>query len=485
MSVVGLIWVLLGMVGGMDTLYGEGIVHVTSFIDKLLYGYQQTVSRFDLVYNANGQRNGIPNLLDGGIDFVFAQYRAEYESPSLASLPWFAQAFGFCYNLPELRDTPYVLNLTHDTILGLYNNTIRRWDHPALLKTNPELVGRVWEDPTIHLFLRGGNFVTNYVFNDFMSSIDPFYTNKDMGIIPSDYANKYNITMTIEEEIGIFYPLSAVVSSFVFVPIPMLTSFDLTTARCATIQSSFGTLQEPSIPAVLNQLQVGQYIPAHGYVALPEVSNGWPITSLSYLYINLGNSTTGVDCEDRRALLKFFRWALLSPSAYEPLDSIGYIVMKDPLRTQVLQAMNLLKCDGAYSLKAEIIFDLPRAMVIGLMIVSTIFLVMVIVVTIFMIYKYETKPIGKVYNLIMTFASVLSYIALLLYSVYPDRAEVCQARVWLTFLSVSVFIGAIFVRNIQMKAIQELVDKGKFRKKINNVLILTLGMLIIVGIELV
>eukprot|EP01124_Arcella_intermedia_P033167 TRINITY_DN7875_c0_g1_i1.p1 TRINITY_DN7875_c0_g1~~TRINITY_DN7875_c0_g1_i1.p1 ORF type:complete len:116 (-),score=21.60 TRINITY_DN7875_c0_g1_i1:206-553(-) len=104
---------------------------------------------------------------------------------------------------------------------------------------------------------------------------------------------------------------------------------------------------------------------------------------------------------------------------------------------------------------------------------------------IFMNFRYEKKTIGKIYNGVIILAACLSYAGLISYAIFPSSAVICQCRVWFTFLSVSIFLAAIFVRNIQMKSIQNIVDKGLFKKKINNMMILRVGLSVIVGIELV
>eukprot|EP01124_Arcella_intermedia_P025448 TRINITY_DN4555_c0_g4_i3.p1 TRINITY_DN4555_c0_g4~~TRINITY_DN4555_c0_g4_i3.p1 ORF type:complete len:493 (+),score=91.07 TRINITY_DN4555_c0_g4_i3:26-1504(+) len=482
---------LVVLVTGNYTLHGEGVTQVTLSLSKLIYGYQQTDPSYTMEYHPILQSNALSHLKDGNIDYAFAQFRNQFVAdPKVISFPWFGQAYAFCYNLPELYDTPLYVNMSRAILLNIINATIRRWDHPQLLELNPALAAIPLQNPNIELYMRGGNSDAMAVFNDYMTSMSrPYnYPNKNLDYIPPEYADQYNITLTAGDYLSLFYPLSKVNGSFSFAPISLISLYGLSNIRCASILSlSYSMLRQPTVNSVQNQLQVAVYNTSTGLVTLPATPPGWPIVSISYLYLNVANSTPDDPqfCASRRSLLKFFRWTLLSPNAYQPLYSEGYVVIFGTLRDQVLQQMDLLTCDGNFSLQYETEFNLLQKTKIGLIATSTLFLVVIILVGFFMIYKYETHLIGRFYNLIIIFASILSYVGLLLYSIPPDKAMICQSRVWLTFLSVAIFIGAIFVRNIQMKAIQDIVDKGKFKKKINNGLIMLLGMSIIVGIELV
>jgi phosphate transport system substrate-binding protein len=69
--------------------------------------------------------------------------------------------------------------------------------------------------------------------------------------------------------------------------------------------------------------------------------NSWPISGYTYLLLH---TTSMPDCAKAQKLLKFINWVITDPKAGQRAADLGYSVLPDAVRTQVLAKLAEVKC---------------------------------------------------------------------------------------------------------------------------------------------
>jgi hypothetical protein len=69
----------------------------------------------------------------------------------------------------------------------------------------------------------------------------------------------------------------------------------------------------------------------------------WPIAGYTYMILHTQNMQ---DCLKAQKLLGFLTWALTDPAAAKRAGDLGYSVLPDAVRSQVLSKLGQVTCNG-------------------------------------------------------------------------------------------------------------------------------------------
>ena len=72
-------------------------------------------------------------------------------------------------------------------------------------------------------------------------------------------------------------------------------------------------------------------------------SGSWPISGYTYLILH---TTSMTDCIKAGKILEYINWALTDPSAAKEANQLGYAVLPDAIRQQVLTTLGKVTCNG-------------------------------------------------------------------------------------------------------------------------------------------
>jgi len=74
----------------------------------------------------------------------------------------------------------------------------------------------------------------------------------------------------------------------------------------------------------------------------------WPITGYTYLILH---TTSMTDCVKAAKLLEYIHWTLTDASAAKRAGALGYAVLPDAIRSQVLAKLGEVSCNGTPVMK--------------------------------------------------------------------------------------------------------------------------------------
>lgn len=124
-----------------------------------------------VAYDAIGSEAGIQQLKDGKVDFAASDIPVtseEFSAPMrVIQIPTVVGGVVPIYNLPTLGRE---LDLTPEVLAGIYAGRIRKWNDPALRKSNP---GAHLPNAEIAVVHRSDGSGTTFVWTSFLSAISP------------------------------------------------------------------------------------------------------------------------------------------------------------------------------------------------------------------------------------------------------------------------------------------------------------------------
>ena len=123
------------------TIFGSGSTFVDGLVERWIKDYEARCRSATVKYQAVGSQVGIQQLTAAGVDFGAsdAVLTADQEKAAHAKggdvlhMPWSGGGVAVEFHLPGVK----TLNLTADTLEGIFSGAITRWDDSALAADNP------------------------------------------------------------------------------------------------------------------------------------------------------------------------------------------------------------------------------------------------------------------------------------------------------------------------------------------------------------
>ncbi|HEX6946521.1 MAG TPA: phosphate ABC transporter substrate-binding protein PstS [Acidimicrobiia bacterium] len=186
-AIVALLAVACGTAGGgtgstapglAGTLVGAGASSQAAAMDGWKAGFAEVEPGVTVEYDPIGSGGGRSTFLAGGSDFAGSDspLKAEEFEQSLdrcgplgaISVPHYISPIAIAYNLPSVGDT--VLQLSPETVAGIFANQIVNWNDPKIAADNP---GVDLPDLAINPVHRSDESGTSANFTDYLAQAAP------------------------------------------------------------------------------------------------------------------------------------------------------------------------------------------------------------------------------------------------------------------------------------------------------------------------
>ncbi len=149
---------------------GAGATFPYPLYSKWFYEYTKVDPTVNFNYQSIGSGGGIRQVITKTVDFgaTDAVMTAEQEKQAkgkILHLPMTAAAIVLIYNIPEVKQQ---LNLSAETISGIYLGKINKWNDPKIVKENPDVK---LPDKKIVVVRRSDGSGTTFIFTDYLCEI--------------------------------------------------------------------------------------------------------------------------------------------------------------------------------------------------------------------------------------------------------------------------------------------------------------------------
>jgi phosphate transport system substrate-binding protein len=319
------------------------------------YAYQYVDPAVVINYQGIGSGGGKKGIIDGTIDFAGSDSLLkdqEYtDGKDLQMYPMLAGAVVPIYNIKFAKDLPAgttlpKLVLDRQTLVGIFNAKVTKWNDPAIIALNPD-----WKDylpdASITVVHRSDGSGTTEIFTKALASFSPDWTAGGASSVewPVDKAGngvggKGNqgvaaVVINTSNSIG-YVELSFAISNNLSYASLVNKAGKTVVANAASVESAMSDFAN-SFDAKLTVTIVDA--PGAG---------SWPISGYTYLILHTQNMA---DCVKAQKLLEYINWSLTDAGAAQVAASLGYSVLPAAIRDQVLAKLSQVTCKGQTVLK--------------------------------------------------------------------------------------------------------------------------------------
>jgi phosphate transport system substrate-binding protein len=338
---------------GSVLVNGAGATFPAPVYADWAYAYQYVDPSVVVNYQPIGSGGGKKAIVDGTVDFAGSDSLLKDEEyaagKDLQMYPTLAGAVVVTYNFKPAKDYPAdfkipALVLDRQTLVGIYNGTINKWNDPAILTTNPDLKDFL-PDATITVVHRSDGSGTTEIFTKALTSFSPDWTAGGASAVewPVDKAGN---GVGGKGNAGVAASVINTPNSIGYVELAYAKSNNL---PVASIINQAGKTIVPNNDSVQAAMAEGQFSDKLTATIVDGKSEGaYPIAGYTYLILH---TTSMTDCVKAQKILEFFKWALTDSTAVSRASALGYSPLPDSVRTEVLAKMGEVTCNGASVLK--------------------------------------------------------------------------------------------------------------------------------------
>ena len=336
---------------GSVQITGAGATFPLPVYSQWTYAYQYVDPSVVLNYNGVGSGAGKTAILANTVDFAGSdsllstdQYT---QGKDLQMYPMLAGAVVPVYNIAFLPTPTAVagatavplpkLILDRQTLVDIYDGKVTKWNDPKIVLLNPSLVNYL-PDAVITTVHRSDGSGTTEIFTKALTSFSTDWTAGGAQSVQwpgNGLGGKGNA--------GVAAAVLNTPNSIGYVELAYAISNSMSFAQIVNKAGKTVTANGASVEAAMAEFATA-FTPQLTAVIVDGASDGaWPITGYTYIILH---TTSMPDCVKAQKLLQFLTWAQTDSGAQSAATKLGYSVLPDVVRTNVLGKLAAVTCNG-------------------------------------------------------------------------------------------------------------------------------------------
>ena len=339
---------------GAVQINGAGATFPLPVYTQWMYSYQQVDPTVTLNYQGIGSGGGKKAIIDRTVDFAGSDSLladAEYTAGGdLQMYPMLAGAVVPIYSLDGITANDPVLVLDRQTLVGIYYAKITKWNDPAIKALNPDLASKL-PDASITAVHRSDGSGTTEIFTKALASFSQEWkTNVGSGTAVEWQVDKAGTGVGGKGNQGVAAAVQNTPNSIGYVELSYAVANQITFAKMVNIASSTVTANADTLQSAMSDFAGSFSDRLTTDIVDGSGANSWPIAGYTYLILH---TKTMQDCQKAQKLLEYIQWTLTDPTAAKEAADLGYAVLPDNVRQQVLNKLAEVTCNGNPVMKAS------------------------------------------------------------------------------------------------------------------------------------
>lgn len=332
---------------GSVQINGAGATFPLPVYTEWTYAYQYVDPSVIVNYQGIGSGGGKKAIVDRTVDFAGSDSllgEEEYQAGGdLQMYPMLAGAVVPIYNIEGITSEDPVLVLDRDTIVGIYNATITKWNDPAITALNPDLADKL-PDAAISGAHRSDGSGTTEIFTKALSAFSQDWADNvgagssiewpidkaGNGIGGKGNAGVTAVVQNTPNSIG-YVELSYAVSNKLLFAQLVNKAGNTVTADASTLQSAMADFAGSFSDELTTNIVDG------------DGADSWPIAGYTYLVLHTESME---DCLNAQKLLEYVHWTLTDEGAAKRAADLGYAVLPANVQALVLDKLGEVTCAG-------------------------------------------------------------------------------------------------------------------------------------------
>jgi len=333
---------LTGLPAGSVQINGAGATFPLPVYTEWVFAYNYVDPSVTINYQGIGSGGGKKSIIDNTIDFAGSDSLLkdeEYTSgKDLQMYPMLAGAVVPIYNVEDVTKT---LVLDGNVLVGIYSAKINKWNDPAIAALN---TGITLPDKAITVVHRSDGSGTTEMFTNALASFSDEWKNSvgagsavewpvdkaGNGIGGKGNQGVAAVVQNTPNSIG-YVELSYAVANKMAYASFVNKAGKTVVANAESLTAAMADFANTFTPTLTNIIVNG------------SGEKSWPISGYTYIILH---TTTMQDCLKAQKLLEFLNWALTDTAAAGRAAELGYAVLPEMVRTQVLTKLGEVTCSG-------------------------------------------------------------------------------------------------------------------------------------------
>ncbi len=340
---------------GSVQINGAGATFPLPIYTEWTYAYSYVDPSVVLNYQGIGSGGGKKGIIDGTIDFAGSDSLLKDEEyaagKDLQMYPMLASAVVVIYNLKPAKDYPTdfkvpALVLDRQTLVDIYNGKVNKWNDPAIVALNPDLKDYLPAE-TITAVHRSDGSGTTEIFTKALTAFSADWTAGGASSIewPVDKAGN---GIGGKGNQGVAASVINTPNSLGYVELSFATSNKLSMASLVNKAGKTVVANADSIAADMTDFKDAFDAKLTATIVDGAGDGSWSITGYTYIILHTSSMT---DCVKAEKIVGFLNWALTDASAAKRAAELGYAVLPDAIRANVLAKLGEVTCNGAPVMK--------------------------------------------------------------------------------------------------------------------------------------
>lgn len=336
---------------GSIQINGAGATFPLPVYSQWTFAYQYVDAAAAINYQGIGSGGGKKGIIDGTLDFAGSDSllkAEEYDAgKDLQMYPMLAGAVVPIYNITWAKEIPSgttlpKLVLDRATLVGIYNATIKNWNDPAIVATNPDLKDYL-PASVITAVHRSDGSGTTEIFTKSLTSFSPEWTAGGASSIewPVD---KAGTGVGGKGNAGVAAVVINTPNSIGYVELSYAISNDIAYASMVNKAGSTVVANDASLGAAMADFAGGFDDKLAATIVDAPGAESWPIAGYTYIILH---TTSMADCTKAERLVNFLYWALTDEGAGQVAAQLGYSVLPGDVKDQVLAKLGEVTCGGS------------------------------------------------------------------------------------------------------------------------------------------
>ncbi len=315
------------------------------------YAYQFVDPSVAINYNGVGSGAGKTAIINNTVDFAGSDSlltdQNYTDGKDLQMYPMVAGAVVPVYNIafkpvptPAAGATAITLPklvLDRQTLVDIYNGKVLMWNDPKIIALNPGLKDYMPAAAitTVHRSDASG---TTEIFTRSLSSFSPDW--KAGGAQSVQWPGK---GLGGKGNAGVAAAVITTPNSIGYVELAYAISNSMSYAQMVNQAGKTVTANGDSVQAAMAEFANAFTDKLTAIIVDGKSDGAWPISGYTYIILH---TTSMKDCTKAQKILDFLKWTQTDPTAQKAATSLGYSVLPDAVRTNVLGKLAQVTCNG-------------------------------------------------------------------------------------------------------------------------------------------
>jgi phosphate transport system substrate-binding protein len=330
------------MPAGSVQINGAGATFPLPVYTEWIYAYQYVDPSVALNYQGIGSGGGKKAIIDNTVDFAGSDSVVKPEEytagKDLQMYPMVAGAVVPIYSVEGVTQT---LTLDGSVLAGIFSAKITKWNDPAIAALNPSIT---LPDAAITAVHRSDGSGTTEIFTNALSSFSPDWkTNVGAGTSVEWPVDKAGNGIGGKGNQGVAAVVQNTPNSIGYVELSYALANKIAYANMVNKAGNKVTANAETLASAMNDYANNFTDQLTNVIVDGPGANSWPIAGYTYIILH---TTSMPDCVKAQKLLGFLKWSLTDTGAAKRAADLGYSVLPDAVRTQVLAKLSAVTCNG-------------------------------------------------------------------------------------------------------------------------------------------